>query len=122
MCERALERYSERLAERALVSAESGDLSRAIRQNLWGMWPHFVVFGLFTAACAQAGYSVAPTWEQVPFYVARGLAWAYPAMASVAAAVAARGSHSRRAAFYASASAGAVILAGAVRSFLEVAK
>lgn len=119
MCERALERYSEHLAEKALLSAEEGDLTTAIHQNLWGMWPHFVVFGLFTAACAQAGYAVSHYWELLPFWAARGLAWAYPAMTSVAAAVAVRGSHSRRAAAYACAAAGAVMLIGAVRGLFQ---
>ena len=99
--DRSLEGYAARLARRALASAEAGQLTRAMRQNLWGMWPHFVLYGLLTASCALAGFFLAPVLERLPLPVLRGLAWAYPAMASVAAAIAARGSHARRASLYA---------------------
>lgn len=98
--DRKLERYSARLAATAMSSAEAGQLDRAVRQNLWGMWPHFVLFGGVTAACAVSGFYLGAALERLPLSLLRGLAWAYPAMGSVAAAIAARGSHSRRAAFW----------------------
>ncbi|WNG40365.1 PTS mannose transporter subunit IID [Archangium minus] len=111
LVDRALERYSARLARKAMSSAESGQLTRAMRQNLWGMWPHFVLFGTITSACALAGFFIGPLLEQLPLPMLRGLAWAYPAMASVAASIAARGSHARRAPFFAGLGAVAVSLA-----------
>ncbi len=109
--DRVLERYSSRLARKAMASAEAGQLTRAMQQNLWGMWPHFVLFGAITSACALAGFFLGPLLERLPLPVLRGLAWAYPAMASVAAAIAARGSHARRAPLFAGLGAGVVALA-----------
>jgi PTS system mannose-specific IIC component len=99
--DRLLEGYTARLARVALASAEAGNLTRAMRQNLWGMWPHFVLYGGITAACALAGFFLEPMTEALPHGLVRGLAWAYPAMASVAAAIAAQGSHAKRAPLYA---------------------
>jgi mannose/fructose/N-acetylgalactosamine-specific phosphotransferase system component IIC len=112
--DRELERYSSRLAAKALRSAERGDLTRAVRQNLWGMWPVFVVFGLLTALCALFGFLLSPMVAALPLRLARGLAWAYPAMASVAAAIAAHGSHARNAALYAGAAAAGVVAVVAI--------
>ncbi|MET0402854.1 MAG: PTS mannose transporter subunit IID, partial [Cystobacter sp.] len=109
--DRFLERYSARLARKALATAEAGQLTRAMRQNQWGMWPHFVLYGAMTASCAVAGFLIGPLLEHLPWRVLRGLAWAYPAMALVSAAIAARGSHAKRSAFYAALGAGAVCLA-----------
>lgn len=106
--DRSLERYTARLARKALAVAEAGELDRAMRQNLWGVWPFFVLFGAATAACAALGFRVGPTMGHLPLDLVRGLAWAYPAMASVAAAIAARGSHARRAGLLAGASAAVV--------------
>jgi mannose/fructose/N-acetylgalactosamine-specific phosphotransferase system component IIC len=111
LVDRVLERYSARLAKKALASAETGNLTLAMRQNLWGMWPHFVLFGAMTAACALAGFFLGPLLERMPLPLLRGLAWAYPAMASVAAAIAARGSHARRAPVYAGLGAAVVSVA-----------
>ena len=99
--DRQLEGYMARLARVALASAEAGNLSRAVRQNLWGMWPHFFVYGAVTALCALLGFFVGPLVEKLPLDLLRGLAWAFPAMASVAAALAAQGSHAKRAPLYA---------------------
>ncbi|AKF83767.1 PTS mannose transporter subunit IID [Myxococcus fulvus 124B02] len=109
--DRLLEGYSARLARVALASAEAGNLTRAMRQNLWGMWPHFVVYGVLTALCALAGFFVEPALQALPPMLVRGLAWAWPAMASVAAAIAAQGSHARRAPLYAALGAAAVTVA-----------
>jgi PTS system mannose-specific IIC component len=109
--DRILEGYTARLARVALSSADAGNLPRAIRQNLWGMWPHFVLYGALTSLCALAGYFVEPLLQALPHAVVRGLAWAWPAMASVAAAIAAQGSHARRAPLYAALGAAAVTVA-----------
>lgn len=106
--DRRLERHSAHLHDEAQGAAEGGNLRRAVRQNLWGMWPHFVLYGALTAACAGVGLLVAPYALALPYPVVRGLAWAFPAMASVAAAIAARGSRARRAGLFAGA-AGAVV-------------
>jgi mannose/fructose/N-acetylgalactosamine-specific phosphotransferase system component IIC len=119
LLDRELERYSSRLAAKALESAERGDLTGAVRQNLWGMWPVFAVFGLLTAVCGLFGFLLSPMVATLPLRLARGLAWAYPAMASVAAAIAARGSHSRHAALYAASAAAAVVVAVALHQALE---
>jgi mannose/fructose/N-acetylgalactosamine-specific phosphotransferase system component IIC len=111
LVDRALESYSTRLARKALASAEAGQLTRAMRQNLWGMWPHFALFGALTAACALLGFFLGTLLEKLPLPLLRGLAWAYPAMASVAASIAARGSHARRAPIYAGLGAALVSVA-----------
>ncbi len=117
--DRRLESYSGRLAKKALASAESGNLTRAVRQNLWGMWPHFLLFGTVTALCALVGCLVGPLLERLPLQVLRGLAWAWPAMAAVAAAIAARGSNARRAHVYAGLGATAVTLVVVLRALWE---
>jgi PTS system mannose-specific IIC component len=109
--DRLLEGYTARLARKALASAEVGDLTRAVRQNLWGMWPHFILYGCLTSLCALLGFFVEPLLSALPPAVVRGLAWAWPAMASVAAALAAQGSHARRAPLYAALGAAAVTVA-----------
>ncbi|RKG86269.1 PTS mannose transporter subunit IID, partial [Corallococcus sp. CA053C] len=106
-----LEGYSARLARVALASAEAGNLTRAMRQNLWGMWPHFVGYGALTGACALAGFFLEPVMVALPQGLVRGLAWAYPAMACVAAAIAAQSSHARRAPLYAGLAAAGVTAA-----------
>ncbi|XXF77268.1 PTS sugar transporter subunit IIC [Myxococcaceae bacterium GXIMD 01537] len=109
--DRLLEGHSAKLARVALASAEAGNLTRAVRQNLWGMWPHFVLFGAATALCAVLGFFLGGALGHLPpsaLPLLRGLAWAYPAMASVAAAIAVQGSHARRAPFYAGVAALAV--------------
>ena len=114
-----MEGYTARLARVALASAEQGDLTRAMRQNLWGMWPHFFVYGSLTALCALLGFFVEPLLQALPPAVIRGLAWAWPAMASVAAALAAQGSHARRAPLYASLGAAAVTVVVVLLLLLE---
>lgn len=115
--DRTLERHAASLALRAADSAEAGDLNRAVRQNLWGMWPHFLAFGALSAASVLVGYLLSPFESKLPLAAARGLAWAYPAMASVAAAIAARGSHSRHGVLYAASAAALVTGLAAVASF-----
>jgi mannose/fructose/N-acetylgalactosamine-specific phosphotransferase system component IIC len=107
--DRLLDRHSGRLNRTAQSSADEGNLRRAVRQNLWGMYPHFLAYGAVTAGCYLLGAFAAPLLEGalVP-RVLRGLTWAYPAMASVAAAIAARGSNARRAHVWAGAAAALV--------------
>jgi mannose/fructose/N-acetylgalactosamine-specific phosphotransferase system component IIC len=96
-----MEGYSSRLSVRSLAMAERGQLERAVRQNLWGIWPYAAAYFVANAACAALGEVAGGLIDQVPLMVLRGLAWAFPAMACVAAAIAARGSHARRAALWA---------------------
>ncbi len=120
--DRMLEGYSARLARVALSSAEAGDLTRAMRQNLWGMWPHFLLYGALTATCATVGFLLGDALDRLPaslLPLLRGLAWAYPAMASVAAAIAVQGSHARRAPLYAGVAAAVVTLVAVVLALQE---
>src|ERR671918_299764 len=116
--ERKLDRYSARLLRTAAQAADEGDLRRAVRQNLWGMWPYFVTFGAVTAACYVAGAILAGYVDRFPLLLLRGLAWAYPAMASVGAAIAVRGCNARRAYLIAGVAALLVIAAASVRALL----
>ncbi len=109
--DRLLEPYNTRLSRKAMARAEHGELRRAVRQNLWGMWPHFLIYAALVGGCAVVGFLVGPLVVQLPLPLVRGLAWAYPAMACVAAAIAARGSHAKHAAAYAGATAAVVVLA-----------
>src|SRR5581483_7833773 len=95
----------------ALTSADAQNFRRVARQNLWGMWPHFIAFGALAALAAALGYAVAGTFASLPLGLLRGLAWAYPAMAAVTAGLAARGSHSKRAQLFAGAGAAATLAA-----------
>ena len=117
--DRKLDRYSARLLRTAAQAADEGNLQRAVRQNLWGMWPYFVTFGAVTAACYVAGAILAGYVDRFPLQLLRGLAWAYPAMASVGAAVAVRGCNARRAYLIAGVAALLVITAAAVRAVLR---
>jgi mannose/fructose/N-acetylgalactosamine-specific phosphotransferase system component IIC len=108
--DRALEPYNSRLARKAQAAAEQGSLRRAVRMNLWGMWPHFLLYGCLVAACAGVGFWLGPLVARLPLAPVRGLAWAFPAMASVAAALAAQGSHAKRAPLYAGLGATVVTL------------
>ena len=94
----ALERYSARLGAQALALGR-GRAPRAARcgRTSGACGRTSLVFGVLTAACA-AGWASgsAPLLERLPLALLRGLAWAFPAMASVAAAIAARGCHARQ--------------------------
>jgi mannose/fructose/N-acetylgalactosamine-specific phosphotransferase system component IIC len=116
--DRKLDRYSARLLRTAAQAAEEGDLRRAVQQNLWGMWPYFVTFGAVTAACYVAGALLTQYLDRFPLQLLRGLAWAYPAMASVGAAIAVRGSNARRAYLIAGVAALLVITFAATRALL----
>jgi mannose/fructose/N-acetylgalactosamine-specific phosphotransferase system component IIC len=109
--DRWLEPYNTRLARKATARAEHGELRRAVRQNLWGMWPHFLIYAALVGACSAVGYLMDPVVANLPPPLSRGLAWAYPAMGCGAAAIAARGSHARHSAAYAAGTAAVVALA-----------
>ncbi len=81
---------------RALTAVEAGNVRSAARQNLRAMWPQFVFYGLICAAAEASGPQVARVAAELPAAVMRGLAWAYPALGVVAAAVAVHGSHAPR--------------------------
>jgi PTS system mannose-specific IIC component len=93
LLERRLDERARRYYGRAVAAASDGRLARASRENLRAMWPQFVFYGLVCAAAAAAGPAVAHVEERLPLSVLRGLGWAYPAMAVVAAATAVHGSH-----------------------------
>lgn len=112
--ERKLDRRAARYQTRAIDSASSGQLNRAARQNLRAMWPHFVFFGLISSAAWVFGRLVGPLEQELPLNVLRGLAWAYPALCSVAAAVAVRGSRARAAPQLAIGAAALVTVAAAM--------
>ena len=109
--ENALDTRAVRYLGEAMTSAEGENFRRVARQNLWGMWPHFAAFGLLSVAAAGAGYLLEPLERDMPRPLLRGLGWAYPVMASVAAGLAVRGSHSKKAAALAGAAALAVLFA-----------
>ena len=98
--DRRLESHAAALSAHGLELAEHGQLERAVRQNLWGIWPYALAYFLLNVACAALGLLIGTFLSQVPLVGLRGLAWAFPAMASVAAAIAARGSHARNAALW----------------------
>ena len=58
-----------------------------------------------------AGFFLEPVMVALPQGLLRGLAWAYPAMACVAAAIAAQSSHARRAPLFAGLAAAGVTVA-----------
>lgn len=89
----ALDTRALRYTTRAEGLMSEGQLRRAARQNLAGMWPHFVAFGGLCAAAAAVGPLLHRLESSLPLAAVRGLAWAWPAMTSVAAAVAVHGSH-----------------------------
>jgi len=99
--DRRLETHAASLSAHGLELAEHGELERAVRQNLWGIWPYALAYLLLNVACAVLGLWIGMVLlPRVPLVGLRGLAWAFPAMASVAAAIAARGSHARNAALW----------------------
>ena len=98
--DRRLESHASALSAHGLELAEHGALERAVRQNLWGIWPYALVYLGLNVACALLGLWIGSYLHRVPLVGLRGLAWAFPAMPSVAAAIAARGSHARNPALW----------------------
>jgi PTS system mannose-specific IIC component len=108
--DRRVERFSGTLAQRSHALFEEGQLDRAMRLHMVSLTPLVPLFGAVTAGFGLLGHLAAPAFERLPLSVYRGLEWAYPAMASVAAAIAVRGSHARRALTWAGAAAAVVTL------------
>lgn len=119
LLERGLERHTSRLARLAQKSAEAGQLRRAMRQNLWGMWSLFAAFAATTTLGAALGLVLARPIAALPDPLLNGLALAYPAMLSVAAACAAKGSRARQAGLWAGLGGLSVALWLVVRRFSE---
>lgn len=117
--DRRLEHVSARLADRALELADAGELERAVRLHGYGPWPYVAAFGLLTAACALAGFLLSPLVYALPLAALRGLAWAFPAMACVAAALAARSSHAQRGGLWATLAGAAVVLFTVAYAWVE---
>jgi mannose/fructose/N-acetylgalactosamine-specific phosphotransferase system component IIC len=110
LVDRRLERVSSGLADRALHLVEQGELDHAVRLHGYGPWPYVLAFSLLTAGCALGGFALSPVVYALPLPALRGLAWAFPAMACVAAALAARASHAQRGGLWATLAGAAVIL------------
>jgi len=108
--DRQLEALSSGLADRALALARQGELERAVRLHGFGPLSYVAVFGLLTAGCALLGFALSPMVHALPLLALRGLAWAFPAMACVAAALAARASHAQRGGLWATLAGAAVVL------------
>jgi mannose/fructose/N-acetylgalactosamine-specific phosphotransferase system component IIC len=107
--ERRLDVRAQRYGDRARLFSNEGQLRRAVRQNLRAMWPHFVLFGLLCALSVLLGTLASPLFALLPLQLIRGLAWGYPALAAISAAVAVNASHARYALRYAAVSAALVL-------------
>lgn len=108
--ERRLDARAQRYGDRARLYSDEGQLRRAVRLNLKAMWPHFVLFGLLCAASVVVGTFASQPFALLPTPLIRGLAWCYPALAAISAAVAVNASHARHAQRYAAAAALVVLL------------
>jgi PTS system mannose-specific IIC component len=84
----ALDARARRYLGRLVDAVDAGVIERAVRQNLRAMWPHFAFSALVGATALVLGTLLAPLIQSVPVALVRGLAWAYPLLAVVAAAVA----------------------------------
>jgi PTS system mannose-specific IIC component len=86
--ETALDQRARRYFGAAVKAAASGEMHRAARQNLTAMWPQFALYGVLCFLAAWLGAVLAPLEAQLPLPLLRGLAWAWPALGTVAAGVA----------------------------------
>lgn len=93
--EARIDERARKYAGRAQTAIDSGDVTRVARLNLRAMWPQFVAFSVLSSLGWVAGHLLHSVWSQVPLPLLRGLAWAYPALGCVAAAIAVAGSHAR---------------------------
>ena len=117
--DRRLEGVSSQLADQALQLVREGQLEKAVRLHGYGPLPYVAVFGLLTAGCALAGFALSPLVHALPLTALRGLAWAFPAMACVAAALGARASHAQRGGLWATLAGAAVVLGTLVSGWLS---
>lgn len=108
--ENRLDRRARKYFGRAVVATDSGELTRAARQNLRAMWPQFVFYGLLCAGAAAAGPAISHVEASASPVVWRALAWAYAGMGVAAAAVAVAGSHAAKKNLWAVASAAVTVV------------
>jgi mannose/fructose/N-acetylgalactosamine-specific phosphotransferase system component IIC len=83
-----LDARARRYFGRAVAAIDEGGLQRAASQNLRAMWPHFVGYGVLCAGAPALGHFLRPLMAHLPMALIRGLAWSYPALGVVSAAVA----------------------------------
>ena len=55
LVDRKVEAHAAGLSTHGLELAEAGELERAVRQNLFGIWPYALVYFALNAACAALG-------------------------------------------------------------------
>ncbi len=103
--ESSLDLRAAKYVGRARDATNVQEFRRAARQNLRAMWPQFVFYGALSGFACVLGYALAPLEQEIPLGVLRGLAWAYPAMSVVAAAIAVQGSRAQGRSLIASLSA-----------------
>lgn len=108
--EASLDRRARKYFGRALTAAETGNSRKAARQNLRALWPQFLFYGLSCGAAVVVGRALAAPLAALPLDLVRGLAWAYPALATGAAAIAIQGSHAQHRFLAAGVAAGGVII------------
>jgi mannose/fructose/N-acetylgalactosamine-specific phosphotransferase system component IIC len=95
MAEAALDGRAARYIDRARLAAVEGRRAYAGRQNLRAMWPHFTFFALATASAGTLGTVLGHLFLHLPEGLLHGLAFAWPAMGTVAAAIAVASSRAR---------------------------
>jgi mannose/fructose/N-acetylgalactosamine-specific phosphotransferase system component IIC len=83
-----LDARARRYLGRLVDAVDAGTVEQAVLQNLRAMWPHFVFSALVSGAAVVAGTLLSPVSQAAPVSLVRGLAWAYPLLATVSAAVA----------------------------------
>jgi PTS system mannose-specific IIC component len=110
LVEARLDRRARKYFGRAVASVDAGHSELAARQNLRAMWPQFTFYLVTCALAVVAGQLLAPLLDALPLNLVRGLAWAYPALATGAAAVAIHGSYARHRFLAAGATALGVLL------------
>jgi PTS system mannose-specific IIC component len=106
-----LDRRAAKYYGRAVASVDAGHSEQAARQNLRAMWPQFTFYLVTCGLAVVAGQLLAPLLDALPLALVRGLAWAYPALATGSAAVAIHGSYARHRFLAAGAAALGVLLA-----------
>lgn len=82
---------------RAMHFTDTGAFHLVGRQNLRAMWPTLIAYGALSALFAALGPLLDSALLRLPTDALRGLAWTYPAMAAVAAAIAVHFSHAKKA-------------------------
>jgi mannose/fructose/N-acetylgalactosamine-specific phosphotransferase system component IIC len=86
--EAKLDARAQKYFRRAQGLALAGAVERATRQNLRAMWPQFVFYGISCFLAVGLGWPLATLESSLPLPLLRGLAWAYPAIGTLACALA----------------------------------